>query len=296
MSVLLPKNLDKSKILNQVADSSFHFDNGLQTSTGPWKTNKNARRATVCPDVQKSQKKRSSVKDARKSVPGDKAPKIKLDGPLKRRKKSAKQIEKAEQEYAFFDSSQDEGEVEGEVKEKEVGGNPVKLAAESSGKKSTPAAVSKSKARARQIKTKTPPAKKTLPKSDKNSPRPSSPIKRKQKEPDSPLKKVKASLKKSSVSKTPVKKAKNTPKKTPGKLETIKKTPAKKTPAKITPAKKTPAKKTPAKKTPSKKTPAKTPTKKTPAKTVPAKKTPAAAKKPAKEFAIGSRKSTRLGK
>jgi len=273
MSVLLPKNLDKSKILNQVADSTFNFENGLQTSS-PWKTNKNARRATICPDVKKSQK----VKDARKSLPADKAPKIKLDGPLKRRKKSAKQIEKAEQEYAFFDSSQDEGEVEGESVKLVAGSSGKKSTSAAVTKKSTPAAVSKAKARARQIKTKTP-AKKTLSKSDKNSPRPSSPTKRKQKEPESPLKKVKASLKKISVSKTPVKKAKNTPKKTPIKPATIQKTPAKKTPAKKIPAKKTLAEKTP--------------TKKTPAKTLPAKKTPAVAKKPAKEFAIGSRKSTR---
>ena len=289
MSVLLPKKLDKSKILNQVVDSSFHFENGLQTSS-PWKTNKNARRATVCPEVQKSQK---NVKNARKSLPAkDKAPKIKLDGPLKRRKKSAKQIEKAEQEYAFFDSSQDEGENEKAKQVKLVVSEELSSGASGSKKSiSTPAAVSKAKSRARQVERKTP-SKKILHISDKNSPRPSSPTKRKkQREPESPLKKVKASLKKISHSNTPVKKAKNTPKKkkTPSKTVMVrKKTPAKQTPAKKTPAKKTPAKKTSAEKTPAKKTLS--------TKTVPAKKTPAAAKKPAKEFAIGSRKSTRLGK
>ena len=286
MSVLLPKKLDKSKILNQVVDSSFHFENGLQTSS-PWKTNKNARRATVCPEVQKSQK---NVKNARKSLPADKAPKIKLDGPLKRRKKSAKQIEKAEQEYAFFDSSQDEGENEAK-QVKLVVSEELSSGASGSKNSSTPAAVSKAKSRARQVKTKTP-SKKLLHDSDKNSPRPSSPTKRKQKEPESPLKKVKASLKKISHSKTPVKKAKNTPKKTPSKTVMVRKTPAKQTPAKKPPAKKTSAKKTPAENVPDKKTLAK----KISAQTVPTKKTPAATKKPAKEFAIGLRKSTRLGK
>lgn len=228
MNVLLPKNnkIDKTRILGQVLDSSFQFENGLQ-SNSPWKTSKKERRATVCPEVQKSPKlgkgSKGSKKPDRKSLPV--GPKIKLDGPLKRRKKSAKQIEKAEQEYAFFDSSQDEAEVD------EFGDDEGKKIKTTS-KVKTPAKVKS--ATKSNITAKNKPAKVDSPtvkgkaRSKLNKAK-TTPKKSKATQPTSSSKKVKATVKKASNKnsasperkKTPVKKAPQA-KKTP----TKKKTPA----------------------------------------------------------------------
>lgn len=221
MNVLLPKKIDKTRVLGQVLDSSFQFENGLQ-SNSPWKTNKKERRATVCPEVQKSPKlgKGGSKlkKNDRKSLPV--GPKIKLDGPLKRRKKSAKQIEKAEKEYAFFDSSQDETEEIdefGDVEGKKLKTNTTKIKTPAKVKPPTKSKTPAKNKPSKNTKTESSPSVKGKARGRQN--------KAKTSPPTSPSKKVKATVKKASQKNSPERK-------------TVKKaSPAKKTSAK----KKTPA-------------------------------------------------------
>ena len=274
--------------MDHVLNSSLQFENGLQNHS-PWKSDKKNRRATICPNVQKSPK---LAKNSRKSVPGKPSlskfcPKIKLDGvkvtdgPLKRRKKSAKQIEKAEAEYAFFDSSQDEMDIDegGDKKtnpddDQKLAKSTPKSTVKKSSKTATPKPKNtpfstKAKSRARQT------AKKSSISASSSSKSPQKSVKKVN--PKSSLGKVKtAVLKAKSPMKTPIKAKKILERKN----SATNKTPANSSSAKISgsDSAKTPAKKSAATNTPIKKA-EKNKTKKTP--------------KEVKPPAVGTRKSRR---